>query len=785
MWEEVKLTDVTAGFIGVTTPMPELFDRIQVLGWNVNSLDFSKNAFVAKASDEHGQKIEAKGNTEATALGNLLQQIERFKSMMAPYTARVAAYGESFVDLAEEIAQEYCDIKSYDKKAAQAWMELAEDCRRRVEIIQNEIDIEITDNPMPYKNYSEMAEDILENGKFTVSRANASHPIWSINQVVDFRIAHDILGHAASGGDWSWFGINRAFEAHANLLSYTAQKALFTETVGQGAFHYYYGSYSTPKIAFLTIFDHPDNPKPYKNAVHPSQTIVPKAMAKIPQDQLIEKFGSIESVTDPNDGYETGIEPLDNNAYAWHRTNVDGQMVDPLHGRGYQDVVKGISSNWHKLDEASQEQAVANAFRNAFLKPGKSERGHAQHYQSINHIPASVDDPSRYWDALTSARDSHNAARGYINANKELDQFLSPLKRHIKFINSDMRDDDIDELAQHHLLNMRTEEEREVKKKLGEDASAEDIYREATKRLMKRLKRMSNDRVHEDYDFDNNRIFFSKHSDPSLYPSPLAHHVKPISDISKNIKNITKDALEDINRGGKGHHFRSSLLKKYALDNDISPDKIDEAWHYLAPETNQLGTITPEILKVLGRKKDDLNLRDYFKAERELMAARDASGYGHMPLGQFSKALKNTMHQSTGHHPDKKHLHNLHPTPHTDVDWNKRDKKFEKPRVPKWFNDTKKARKEVAKDWDKAEGIEHSKDSVPFKKKADAAFSGILNPFYVHPDNKKKIHGQPNQRLMQHMRDSLALSTPEIWALNPEVGREAIDSGDTDSGSNS
>ena len=774
MWEEIKLIDVTAGFIGVTTPMPELYDRIQVAGWNVDSLDFVKNAFVAKASNDHGEKIEAKGNTEATALGSLLQSVERYNSMMAPYNSRVAAYDESFTDLLEPIAQEYAEAKSYNSKAAQAWMELAEDCRRRVEIIQDEIEIEITDNPMPYTSYSEMAEDILENGHFTVSRANASHPIWNINQVVDFRIAHDILGHAASGGDWSWFGINRAFSAHANLLSYTAQKALFTETIGQGAFHNSFNSYSTPKISFLTIFDHPDQPEPYKNAVHPSQTIVPRAMVKIPDEELIEKYGSLENVLDPNDGYETGINPLDNNAYTWHRTNVDGKMVDPLYGRGYHDVVNGIKSNWHKLDEDSQEQAVANAFRNVFLKPGKHERGHAQHYQAVNHLPGSVDDPSRYWESLSNARDAHNTSRGYLGAQKELDQYMTPLKRHLKFINSDMRDDDVDELAQHHMLNMRAEEEREVKKKLGDDASAEDINKEATKRLIKRLKRLSSDRAHEDYDFDDNRIFFSKHHDPSLYPSPLAHHIKPVSDISKNIKGVTKAALEDIKKGGKGHHFRSSLMKKYP-SKDIKPHHIDEAWHYLAPETNQLGIIDPEILKILGNKKDESSTRDYFKSERELQAGRDASGYGHMPLGQFSKALKNVSHQSPGHHPDKKHLHTLHPTPHTEVDWNRKEKKSDKPKVPKWFADTKKARKQVARDWDKAEGISHPKDVVPFKKNANA-FSSIINPFYVDPDTKKKINGKPNQSLMQHMIESLNLSTPEIWVLNPETGKEVTTS---------
>jgi hypothetical protein len=247
-----------------------------------------------------------------------------------------------------------------------------------------------------------------------------------------------------------------------------------------------------------------------------------------------------------------------------------------------------------------------------------------------------------------------------------------------------------------------------------------------------------------------------------------------VSDISKNIKGVTKAALEDIKKGGKGHHFRSSLMKEYP-SKDIKPHHIDEAWHYLAPETNQLGIIDPEILKILGNKKDESSTRDYFKSERELQAGRDASGYGHMPLGQFSKALKNVSHQSPGHHPDKKHLHTLHPTPHTEVDWNKKEKKSDKPKVPKWFADTKKARKQVARDWDKAEGISHPKDVVPFKKNANA-FSSIINPFYVDPDTKKKINGKPNQSLMQHMIESLNLSTPEIWALNPETGKEVTTS---------
>lgn len=778
MEPKVQIIDVTSAFVGITTPLPEILQMIAELGWQVDDIGFKKDGYVVKATSASGEKLESSGHTENTAAGNLLDQIQRLEQMRSPFNERVAAWDDDYVDLQEAIAHEYGEAKSYDKKAASAWTELAEDCRRRVEVIQNEIEIEVTDNPLPYRTFSEMIEDVTERGHFKVSKANASHPVWSINQVVDFRIVHDILGHVASGGDWTWFGINRAFKAHAPLLTYTAQKALFTEVLGQGAFNSYYGSYASQKIAFLEIFDDPDNPEPYHHSIHPSQTIVPGPMAKIPYEKNI-KEGALDQYTDPNDGFKTEIEPLDNNAYNWHRRRTpEGRMVDPLDSEKVKDLVHGIRSNWHKLDRESQEQAVSNAFANVFLKPRKAERAHAQHYQAVNHLPGSVHDPSRYWDALTHARDSHNMARGYMDANKELDAYMMPLKRHILNISDGLNPHEVNDLAEDHILNMRAEEEREAKRKLGPEATADDIHREANKRLIKRLKRMTNAKVKEDYDFGNEKMFFeSKNPDSSIYPPPLAHHIKPISDISKNIKDITEFALQDIEKGGRGHHFRSSLMKKY-FTRDMDPHQIDEAWFYLAPETSQLGIISPEILKVLGRKKDDLNLRDYFKAERELQAARDASGYGHMPLGQFSKALKNVSYIDIGDHPSKTHLHSIKATPHDYIDWNARPKKNAKPKIPGWFNDTKPARKQVAKDWDRTEAIEHPKDSIPFKKVADSAFSSILTPFSNHIDTKKKIVGKPGQSYMQHLIDIYGLSTPEIWALDPEgIGKEVVDSG--------
>jgi hypothetical protein len=779
MWEEeYNVIDITSAFVGITTPLPDIVSKIAQLGWEFDGVNFKGDSFVASAKSRTGDKLEATGNTEGTAAGNLFKDIQRLNTMSMPFNARVAAWDDPFVDLTEAIAHEYADAKSYDKKAASAWTELAEDCRRRVDVIRTEIDIEITDNPIPYKSYSEMAEDIIQKQHFVVSRANASHPIWSISQVIDFRIAHDILGHAASGGDWSWFGINRAFQAHAPLLTYTAQKALFTEVIGQGAFNNYYGSMAPQKIAFLKIFDNPEEGKdPYHHPVHPSQTIIPGAVPSITHE--MNKIGSFDNLGDPNEGWQSNILPLDRNAYNWHRVrNADGEMVDPLNSRALFDVAHGIHSDWHNYDEGIQEQAVANAFRNVFLKPGKHERAHAQHYQAVNHLPGSASDPSLYWNALTKARDEHNNARGYVQANQETDPFHHQLKRHIQNINPDLKHGEIHNLMNDTLLNMRVEEEKEAKDKLGPEASAQDIHREATKRLIKRLKKMTNTNLNQDHDFENENMFFeSKHPDSAIYPQPLAHHIEPICEIANSIKDVTRIALEDIGQGGKGHHFRSSLMQQ--LSEDISPEQIDEAWFYLAPMTSQLGVVNSDILKALGHKKEDLGVRDYFKAERQLQGARDASGYEHLPLAQFSKGLKNLMRQSPGYHPTKLHLHVISPSDHNHIDWSTRENKSEKPSIPAWFNDTKDVRKQIGKAWDRMEALEHPKDAIPFRKKADAAFSTILKPFYTDPNSKEKIYGRDGQSTMQHMIESMALngqnlSTPEIWALNPDAGKEVV-----------
>lgn len=92
--------------------------------------------------------------------------------------------------------------------------------------------------------------------KLPVFTGGEAHPILGEQSSFDvsynniFRAVHDVLGHLASGGTFSQRGEIRAYYSHLQLFSPLAQKALFTETMGQVCFWKYYGEFA-PQKCFL------------------------------------------------------------------------------------------------------------------------------------------------------------------------------------------------------------------------------------------------------------------------------------------------------------------------------------------------------------------------------------------------------------------------------------------------------------------------------------------------------------------------------------------------------
>ena len=107
----------------------------------------------------------------------------------------------------------------------------------------------------PYTSARAMCVD-LDGDVMKVSTLNLEHPIWTPNQNLEFRIAHDVMGHWGMGAGecnpFSFVGEMAAYvRQSASLLSPAACDALFTEVVGQAAVRGATGKFPSQRIGFL------------------------------------------------------------------------------------------------------------------------------------------------------------------------------------------------------------------------------------------------------------------------------------------------------------------------------------------------------------------------------------------------------------------------------------------------------------------------------------------------------------------------------------------------------
>lgn len=438
---------------GLTFSSNDLREQIEALGWEVIKIKFDSkiDRYSAEAKNESGLKLTRNGKTERLALSNLLMAITRRSSM-----SRLARWNTTFVDRQAEIAEAYSKAPLYETKASIAFQELAADCERRAKTISEHIQVQIVNDPEPYKNAEKLSDDVKKHRRLQVSRAGADHPLWTEQQVVAYRICHDVLGYVAAGSGWDWAGENLAFAHHAQLLPEEAQKALFTESIAGTAYAVYYKAYGQQKVTLFPQFmdeaQEKENPHKGYPGVHPSQSIpaVPVPAAKhivegSAQDDNSEAhtasyaFGAFDARTAATGTGTINPQITDRN-YNWQSpyyeepvrdTNgltLQEQYGDPIQGQAVSENASLISTSnapsaggkeWAYLNQenpaelAVMKRAIVNAFRVVLLSPRKDLRWNAVHYQHISHIPGDEDRPGVYWDTLEKARQDWNQKRGF------------------------------------------------------------------------------------------------------------------------------------------------------------------------------------------------------------------------------------------------------------------------------------------------------------------------------------------------------------------------------------
>lgn len=895
------MIDVTSATIGLTVPTGELVHQIQQKGFEVTKVQFSKSDghFVAEGKNAHGEKLSKFGPSETVALANLLLAVTRHAHMRsAAIRHRLGAWENQFSDKIENIATAYAKADHWDTDAAAAYKALADDSIHRAEVLKRQLHIEIVDNPHPYETLDDMIKDIHDNRHFEVTRANPEHPIWSVDQMIAFRIVHSIMGHVVSGGGWDWQGENLATAAHMPMLKPIAQLALFTESIAKTAYQTYYPTQLAEKVVvfpeFMEVAQGEHNDFGHRG-VHPSQVLAPQPIPGIPKiarlgwiirklaehgfkevpaEEYMQSFqkvldhplygkhvepytveqvrqpnirpflghggtvggllkdhgdgrvevsggfniggprggvqGLLKHLTDNGANYLTAIgEPLrdkyeqagfktkevykwdDNHApqgwdydthgrpdvYEMHRfanlverlsftpkvnptlrdpnfnwesgvepnhstTNGLGNAYlehgDPLNIAHAQENAGLIERRWWEFKKGDgtpdfdrMKQAVANALRVAILSPQKELRHNAIQYQHISHIPAHVDDPQVYWDALENRRQNWNAQK-YGEEARFLHRpwhYKDNFKKLTRLIAKAYPGEDAQAHAE-RIVNQFITEEQERENRAEADLPEEkkrplfDIDNAAYKAVAARVETIVKDK-HVNLDHyagtpDEPEIGMNELANAGRYGAFMGTHLKAIAKIGQNIDEVAKAALEDVqNHDGAGHHFRSAVMQLKVPF--VGPKVCSFAWLLLCPNQSELATVDTHIMDMLGIKEGAMPNRDYFRAERQFKAARDASGYGHVPLGQFQWAAWDW--KRTGQPQDHSPMAVDEPVPYDQVMWHPINKDSKVPKgpawqaklSPDWWTNTQAAQDQAGQAFDDQIGSRFPKTAIPFQ----------------------------------------------------------------------
>lgn len=449
---------------GLSISSTELRRKITELGWRIEQVKFdgAKDRYVAKAISTRGKRLERAGKTERLALANMLLAVQARDS-----SVKLGRWNVNFTDRLQAIAEAYSKAPSYTAKASEPFLALAADSKRRADVLGRHLAIEIVNDPEPYKTPQKMVDDIRKRRKLVVSRAGAvGHPMWTEQEVVAYRICHDVLGYAAANTGWDWEGENEAFAHHVHLLGEQAQLALFTESLGLSAYNTFYHAFGPQKIAtfpqFMNEAQSAENPHKGWHGMHPDESAPPIEMPSVKPivsrmneyDEPYEKIAVFQptGLTDPNYGYQSTVQPVVNAQgltlkQQYQFPLADGTLTDPLDEQAARENITKLYRPWAEVNNRNPDvksmmdenqmnggpqftekefdyikqslpgeyermrTAITNAFRAVLHSPKTRLAYNAMNYQNLSSVSPYETDPFVIHKALDDKRREYNVER--------------------------------------------------------------------------------------------------------------------------------------------------------------------------------------------------------------------------------------------------------------------------------------------------------------------------------------------------------------------------------------
>lgn len=158
------------------------------------------------------------------------------------------------------VGQAYLDAPAFEERAVSSFQAMKPFVETMFKRISSKIDIEFVDYH-PYKDSTEVKNDVKNNRRLQVSMADAEHAIFDPVTNGKFRAIHDYMSHVTAlgsrGTEFTLQGEIAAYNVHLKTLPREAIPALFTEVVGQvSAYYVLGGKFAEQKICLLDGFDY-------------------------------------------------------------------------------------------------------------------------------------------------------------------------------------------------------------------------------------------------------------------------------------------------------------------------------------------------------------------------------------------------------------------------------------------------------------------------------------------------------------------------------------------------